>query len=113
MAVWKFFNDEVNPQEFNSLALEIDLNSIHQLISPHESYLVIAIKNESSSMTKANSPLLPTLVNSIKQNIDQSTYETCIISGKIETYSYFVYAFLGKLSKPKIRLVTLSYALKM
>lgn len=83
MAAWKIFSDEVNPQEFNTLAVEIDLNSIHQLISPHEAYLVIAIKNESSSLAKANSPLLPTLINSIKQNIDQSTYETCIVSGKI------------------------------
>jgi hypothetical protein len=83
VAVWKFCSEEVNPQEFNTLALELDLNSIHQLISPHETYLVVAIKNESSIPARANSPLLPTLVNSIKQNIDQSTYEACIVSGKI------------------------------
>jgi len=29
IAAWKFFVDEINPQEFNTLALDLDLNAIH------------------------------------------------------------------------------------
>lgn len=46
ISAWKFFNDELNPQEFNSLPVGLDLQGLHQIISPHETYLVIAIRNE-------------------------------------------------------------------
>lgn len=36
-----------------------------------------------------------------------------MLSGKIDKYTYYVYAYLGKLSKSKIRLAALSYSLKM
>ena len=29
VGAWKFFADEVNPQEFNCIPLEIDLSSVH------------------------------------------------------------------------------------
>lgn len=35
LAAWKLFPDELNPQEFNCLPLELDLNAVHQLVSPH------------------------------------------------------------------------------
>lgn len=35
VSAWKFFNDELNPQEFNSLPISLDLQTLHQVISPH------------------------------------------------------------------------------
>jgi hypothetical protein len=45
VGAWKFFMDEVNPQEFNCLPVDIDLNEVHQLISPHETYVLYAIRD--------------------------------------------------------------------
>jgi len=36
-----------------------------------------------------------------------------MLTGKVDKYTYNAYAFLGKLSKSKIRLAALSYSLKM
>jgi hypothetical protein len=113
ISAWKFFNDELNSQEFNSLPISLDLQNLHQLLSPHETYLVLAIKNESNEVQVSNTLPLSTLVYSIKQNIDKMTYETTILTGRLEKYSYYVYAYLGKMAKSKIRLAALSYALKM
>ena len=35
ISAWKFFNDGLNPQEFNSLPIALDLPNLHQIISPH------------------------------------------------------------------------------
>ena len=54
-----------------------------------------------------------TLLYSLRQNIEKQTLEIPIVSGKVDGCSYFVYAFLGKMAKSRIRLAALSYALKM
>lgn len=64
-------------------------------------------------VNSANNVPLSTLIYSLKQNIEKSTLETPILSGKIDKYTHYVYAYLGKLSKSKIRLAALSYSLKM
>jgi hypothetical protein len=61
----------------------------------------------------ANNVPLSTLIYSLKQNIDKNTLETPILSGRKEKYAFYVYAYLGRFSKSKIRLAALSYALKM
>ena len=35
LTAWKLFSDELNPQEHNFIPLDLDLNSVHQLLSPH------------------------------------------------------------------------------
>lgn len=35
LTAWKFFMDEVNPQEFSCLPVDLDLSAVHQLLSPH------------------------------------------------------------------------------
>lgn len=54
-----------------------------------------------------------TLLYSLRQNIEKLTLEIPILCGKVDGCSYFVYAFLGKMAKSRIRLAALSYALKM
>ena len=56
---------------------------------------------------------MATLLYSLRQNIEKQTLEIPIISDRIDQCSYFVYAFLGKMAKSRIRLAALSYALKM
>lgn len=112
VAAWKFFGDEANPQEFNSLAVDLDLQAVPQLLSPHDAYLLIAIRNHLRPLRPAPPAALALLAAALRQNIDQPTYLTPIVSARTDSTSYYVYAYLGKLCKPKIRLVTLSYALK-
>lgn len=93
--------------------MSIDLQTLHQSVSPHETYIVLAIRNRNQKISKPSHPALSTLVYSIKQNIEQLTAKTSIVSQQIDQTSCFVYAFFGKFSKPKLRLITLSYAAKM
>jgi hypothetical protein len=113
VAAWRFFADETNPQEFNTLAVDLDLQAAHQLVSPHDAYLVYAIRNFALPVHPPAHSLLPALLNALRQNIDQPTYLTPIVSRRIDSAAFYVYAYLGKLCKPKIRLVALSYALKV
>lgn len=113
VAAWKLFMDEANPQEFNCLPVQLDLNAVHQLISPHETYLIYAIRNDEQPTAKTNQSALSALIHSIRQNIEETTASTYIVSGSVDHYSYRVYAYLGKLSKSKIKLVALSFALKI
>jgi hypothetical protein len=93
--------------------MNIDLQTLHQAVSPHETYIVLAIRNRSQKISKPNHPALSTLVYSIKQNIELLTVQTSIVSQSIDQASCYIYAFFGKFSKPKIRLITLSYVSKM
>jgi hypothetical protein len=45
------------------------LQTLHQTISPHETYIVVAIRNRNQKISKPSHPALSTLVYSIKQNI--------------------------------------------
>ena len=83
------------------------------MLSPHETYLVLAIANIQEPIPKGNLAALASLIHSIKQNIEPETAATPIVSNIIEDYHCIVYAYLGKLSKPKLRIGALSYALKM
>jgi len=93
--------------------MSIDLQTLHQSVSPHETYIVLAIRNRSQKIAKPSHPALSTLVYSIKQNIDELTVKTSIHSQSIDQASCYVYAYFGKFSKPKLRLITLSYTAKM
>lgn len=95
------------------MPVELDLNLVHQLLSPHETYLVYAIRNQQQPIVKNNQSSIAALVHSIKQNIEANSYQTPILTANIDGFEYSVYAYLGKLSKPKIRLVALAYALRM
>lgn len=93
--------------------MEIDLANVHQLLSPHHSYLVYTIRNNQQTVSKVHLAAISSLILSIQQHIDPVSYQTPITSGTISHYDYCVYAYLGKLSKPKVKLMTLAYALKM
>jgi hypothetical protein len=60
-----------------------------------------------------NSTLISNLVLCLRQNIEEDSFRTCISSTKIDNICTYTYAYLGKLSKPKIKLLALSYAYKM
>ena len=52
-------------------------------------------------------------MHTIKDNIVSESYSTHILQGRVQEVEFQVYAYLGKFSKPKLRVVALSYALKL
>ena len=112
VSVWRFFSDDIS-QEVNCLPLDLNLTLTHNLLSPHETYLVLAIQPDTRRTTPTNSPNLATLIHAITHNITQESYSTSIASKAIEPAQYHIYAYQGRLSKPKLKLQCLSTALKL
>lgn len=113
IGAWKIFSDDVSKLELNMLPIEIDTNDYQNIISPHEAYVVYAIKSQEAPAFSLTTSALLALLHSVRQNIKENSYQACIAEGVHEGASFCTYAFVGKLAKPKLALAALSYAYKI